>query len=310
VAGWIRPLKTDSGLTPVLDLPHQEINLLRIAQGQRYSFNTPPDRETAAVFAAGRVAATAGGRFWANVGISLKSVPWAPFLSRSSAGALPRPRRRISAEFRPLIHTSPWPLHQLLYLPPSTPVELQALEAAEILLIATALPPGRHETPEIDLHGPFPEQSKEIGHGAYRRLVTPLLKPGEGSVALAVGETYNPPGGWSTYPPHRHDRREAEDSFAGEVGESQHEEVYVFRFAPAQGFGMARLYGERAPGLTAADQALVFQHADALAIVQGYHTVCAAPGYHLHYFWALAGPRPEPSRPRLDRTHTWVDEEP
>ncbi|MDP2873265.1 MAG: 5-deoxy-glucuronate isomerase [Bacillota bacterium] len=313
MAGWTRPLKTELGLTPVLELPHLEISLLRLAQGERFDFTALPRRETAVVFASGRVAATAGGRFWANAGTSLKAAPWTSFLPRTPSGpalgALPRPRRRISPEFRPLVHTSPWPLHQLLYLPPDTPVELQALEAAEMLFAATALPSGC-SPPETDLHGPFPDNSREIGYGAHRRLVTPSLLPGSGSVCLSIGETYNPPGGWSTYPPHRHDRRETQDGWTDGPRETQHEEIYVFRFAPSSGFGMARLYGERAPGLTGSDQALVFQHADALAIAQGYHTVCAAPGYHLHYLWAIAGPRAEASRARPDRLHTWVDEEP
>jgi 5-deoxy-D-glucuronate isomerase len=70
---------------------------------------------------------------------------------------------------------------------------------------------------------------------------------------------------------------------------------------------MTRIYSERAPGHTGADQALVFQHGDALAIAQGYHTVCGAPGYHLHYVWAIAGARAEASRARPDALHTWVD---
>lgn len=313
MAGWIRSLKPEWGLTPVLDLPHLEVSLLRLAQGQRFDLTTPPDRETAAVAASGRVAATAGGRFWSNVGTSLKVAPWTAFMQHTAAGAAAsgaqsRLRRSISPEFRPLAHTSPWPLHQLLYLPPHTPVEVQALETSEILLVSAALPAGANP-PDVELHGPFPERSRETGSAAHRRLVTALVAPGAGSVTLSIGETYNPPGGWSTYPPHRHDRRDTEAARPDGLRETQHEEIYVFRFAPSRGFGLVRIYAERPPGQTGADQALVFQHAEALAVIQGYHTVCAAPGYHLHYLWALAGPRAEPSRARPDEQHTWVDED-
>jgi 5-deoxy-D-glucuronate isomerase len=288
--------------------------MLRLAQGQRFDFTTPAGRETAAVFASGRMAVTAGGRFWSNAGTSLKAAPWTAFQGRSVAGSmeggtLPRPRRRISPEFRPLAHTSPWPPHQLLYLPPHTPVEAQALETSEVLLVSCALPAGCAAPPDAELLGPFQEKSREIGSGAHRRLVTSLLAPGAGSAALTVGETYNPPGGWSTYPPHRHDRRDVDGAWADGARETQHEEVYVLRFAPHQGFGLARIYSERAPGQTGSDQALVFQHGDALAIAQGYHTLCAAPGYHLHYIWAIAGARAEASRARPDELHTWVDAE-
>ena len=48
------------------------------------------------------------------------------------------------------------------------------------------------------------------GDGATQRRVRTYVPEGE----LIVGETLNPPGGWSSYPPHRHD----------------HEELYLYRF--------------------------------------------------------------------------------
>jgi 5-deoxy-D-glucuronate isomerase len=298
-------------MSQVLQLPHLSLGLARLSEGERFTLSISPDQEAAALFASGRCAATASGRFWANVGTSLKTAPWAAFRPSSHGDWEPaeslRPRRRIAAEFRPLAHTSPWPLHQALYLPPGTGLELQALEPAEVLLIGSPLH-GATAPPAPELYGPAAENSREVGQGAFRRLVTPLISPGSGSVALTLGETYNPPGGWSTYPPHRHDRRVVEDDGSGTL-ESQHEEVYVFRFVPAHGFGLARIYEERGAARPGADQALAFQHAEALAIMQGYHTVCAAPGYHLHYVWALAGPRRGAARPRLDAAHAWVEEQ-
>jgi 5-deoxy-glucuronate isomerase len=165
---------------------------------------------------------------------------------------------------------------------------------------------GDREPPDAEMYGPAPEGSREIGEGSYRRLVTPLIAAGAGSIGLTLGETYNPPGCWSTYPPHRHDRHRLEGDPEGP--ETQQGEVYVFRFTPVHGFGLARIYEEKA-GVPGSDQTLVFEHGDALAILQGYHTVCAAPGYHLHYLWALAGQHPGPSRNRRDPAHTWVEEQ-
>ena len=50
-------------------------------------------------------------------------------------------------------------------------------------------------------------------------------------VAAAVGETLNPPGNWSSYPPHKHDQHNPPEEVALE-------EVYLFRVEPAGGFGV------------------------------------------------------------------------
>lgn len=310
MAGWIRRIGPEPGHATVLSLPHLEVSVVRLGEGDRFTATTPPDLETAAVFSSGRCGVTAGGRFWANAGTMLKAAPWTPFRQpQRRRGApppagVPSPRRRISPEFRPLAHTSPWPLHQALYLPPDTPYELQALEPAEVILFGARLR-GNRETPDAELYGPAAGDSLEVGEGNYRRLVTPLITPGARSLGLTVGETYNPPGSWSTYPPHRHDRDRPEDG--GEPPETQHEEVYVFRFTPVQGFGLARIYAE-ATASPGADQTLSFEHGDVLAVLQGYHTVCAAPGYHLHYLWALAGQGHGPALSRPDPAHLWVED--
>ena len=84
---------------------------------------------------------------------------------------------------------------------------------------------------------------------------------------LIVGETLNPPGGWSSYPPHRH----------------EHEELYLYRFEPAIGFGVHVSYDE------AADAARVVRDGSIERITDGYHPVVAAPAAAMYYLWALAG---------------------
>ena len=50
---------------------------------------------------------------------------------------------------------------------------------------------------------------------------------------LLVGETFNEPGQWSSFPPHKHD---------GADGEPALEEVYYYRFDRPDGFGFQGLY--------------------------------------------------------------------
>jgi len=54
---------------------------------------------------------------------------------------------------------------------------------------------------------------------------------------IIIGETFNRPGCWSSYPPHRHDYNNLPE-------EVDLEEVYHFRVLPKQGFGIQRIYKE------------------------------------------------------------------
>ncbi|HLG92783.1 MAG TPA: 5-deoxy-glucuronate isomerase [Acidimicrobiales bacterium] len=63
---------------------------------------------------------------------------------------------------------------------------------------------------------------EQRGSGPARRLVRTYLATGP----LMAGETINEPGGWSSFPPHRH----------------EHEEVYLYRFSPPHGFGASLVY--------------------------------------------------------------------
>ena len=103
------------------------------------------------------------------------------------------------------------------------------------------------------------------GEGPTARRVRTYVAEGE----LIVGETLNPPGGWSSYPPHRH----------------EHEELYLYRFEPATGFGVHVSYDEDA------DAARVVRDGSIERITDGYHPVVAAPAAAMYYLWALAGDR-------------------
>lgn len=119
------------------------------------------------------------------------------------------------------------------------------------------------------------------GSGAFARTVRTYLPDGP----LIAGETINPPGGWSSYPPHRHD---------------DFEEAYLYRFQPRGGFGLAAQYDDPDDR-----EAFVVHDGDVTRIRRGYHPVVAAPGYAMAYIWALAGDA-ETFSPTLDPAHDWV----
>ena len=85
-------------------------------------------------------------------------------------------------------------------------------------------------------------------------------------------------GGWSGYPPHKHDT----DALPNET---LHNEIYNFRFRPENGFGLQLLqtdgdqYG----------QAFHIRNSSTLKIARGYHPCVAAPGHEMYYFTVLAG---------------------
>ena len=104
------------------------------------------------------------------------------------------------------------------------------------------------------------------GEGPTQRTVRTYLSEGP----LVCGETLNPPGGWSSYPPHRHEQ----------------EEVYHYRFDPPEGFGVAACYdsdGANDP------RPQLLRDGDLTRITHGYHPVVAAPDAAMYYLWAIAG---------------------
>jgi 5-deoxy-glucuronate isomerase len=105
---------------------------------------------------------------------------------------------------------------------------------------------------------------EERGDGATFRRVRTYVSEGP----LIVGETLNPPGLWSSYPPHRH----------------EHEEIYLYRFDPPDGFGM-QMRSES----DAEERGVVVRDGRIERITSGWHPVVAAPGSTLYYLWALAG---------------------
>jgi 5-deoxy-glucuronate isomerase len=90
-------------------------------------------------------------------------------------------------------------------------------------------------------------------------------------------------GGWSGFPPHKHDSDRT-------PGETRHNEVYNFRFRPQHGFGLQLLQRDG----TTVGEAFHILNDSTLKIPAGYHPCVAAPGYEMYYFTILAGSSQRP----------------
>ncbi len=163
------------------------------------------------------------------------------------------------------------------YLPPNSQVEIKAESQAEMGLFSA---PSNSQAPAALLEGST-VVAKQVGHDNSLRTVYSALANNVPAERLLAGETLNPPGNWSSFPPHKHDR-------SNPPKEAVLEEIYFFRFKPARGFGFIWTY-------TAPDDpqgfsnVFVVEDGDTVLLPKGYHPLVGAPGYELHYTWVLAG---------------------
>ncbi|MGJ8527265.1 5-deoxy-glucuronate isomerase [Maritalea sp.] len=96
---------------------------------------------------------------------------------------------------------------------------------------------------------------------------------------LLISELYTVgQGGWSGFPPHKHDTDRLPD-------ETRHDETYNYRFKPDHGFGMQLV--EREEGKVGDAYHLV--NGSTIYLENGYHPCVAAPGYEMYYFTILGG---------------------
>jgi 5-deoxy-glucuronate isomerase len=176
-----------------------------------------------------------------------------------------------------------------LYLPTGAELRVTATSRMEAILISTPAPPRAGAEPV--LVGPADVRVNVRGRNHYTREVHDLFVDDPYAARLMVGETFNPAGNWSSYPPHKHD---------GADGESRLEEVYHFRIEPRHGFAHQSLY-------TAAGECVTHQvrDGDAVLLPYGYHPVSAPPGYRVYYLWALAGDERH-LVPYEDPQHRWI----
>ena len=110
---------------------------------------------------------------------------------------------------------------------------------------------------------------KHILGTKYRGRVGRLLV----SELFTVGQ-----GGWSGFPPHKHDTDRLPI-------ETRHDETYNFRFRPNRGFGLQLV--QREDGKVG--EAYHIVDGSTIILDKGYHPCVAAPGYEMYYFTILGG---------------------
>ena len=179
-----------------------------------------------------------------------------------------------------------------VYAPPQAQVRLAARDGAQ-LAIATAALDGGHPA-RARVIAPGDQRIAEVGRDNWSRNVRTMLGPEHAAGRLLLGETINPPGNWSSYPPHKHDEHRPPQ-------EVQLEEVYLFKVDPAGGFGVQIRYDEEGTDV------FTVRDDDVAVIRSGYHPVVAAPGYSLYYLWVMGG-HGRQMIPYMDPAHAWVAE--
>ncbi len=186
----------------------------------------------------------------------------------------------------------------MLYIPPQLTYEIVA--NTETLDVGIFSAPSKAAAPPALLEGPV-VVARQVGRDNWQRTVYSALAENVPAERLLAGETLNPPGNWSSYPPHKHDRPNPPQ-------EAVLEEIYFFRVKPAQGYGFIWTY--TAPGDPQAfSTVFVVEDGDTVLLPKGYHPVVAAPGYQLHYTWVLAGEERRYGAWADDPRHAWVKEQ-
>jgi len=186
-----------------------------------------------------------------------------------------------------VFNSKPWGI----YIPPNKKPEITSLTSSEIIVAKVKSEPTEMG---VTIISPNEVERRMVGIHNWKRYVTQVIDDTKGGRHIIMGETVNPPGNWSSYPPHKHDKHNP-------PLEWQMEEVYLYRINPQEGFGIQKIYTEEGDF----DQTITVSNNTAIPITRGYHPVVAAPGYSLYYLWVLGGKEPV-NIPRDDPKHSWV----
>ncbi|MCD6465903.1 5-deoxy-glucuronate isomerase [Candidatus Bathyarchaeota archaeon] len=181
-----------------------------------------------------------------------------------------------------------------IYLPRDSSFKISALSPMLEIGVSKAKSDADHPPAVIK---PEDVAEKSVGAWNWRRKIRLTVVENVKAHRIIVGETINPPGNWSSFPPHKHDRETLHEAWL--------EEVYFFKFKPSQGFGFQRIYtppDDEKPF----DEVYVIENGDTVVLPRGYHPVVAAPGYQLYYLWTLAGERRAYGAWSDDPKHGWL----
>jgi len=183
----------------------------------------------------------------------------------------------------------------LVYVPSGSKYEIKAATSElEVAIIKTT---SGSRTPPVILT-PSDLMPVWVGSENWKRQVTTLIGDNIKSERLVLGETRNPPGNWSSYPPHKHDVKALPN-------EIPLEEVYFFKFKPSQGFGIQRIYSDDEK-LNSLNEVYVVENNDAVVIPSGYHPIVSGAGYELFHIWAIAGEGKKYGAGTIDPKHLWI----
>ncbi|MBQ8753573.1 MAG: 5-deoxy-glucuronate isomerase [Lentisphaeria bacterium] len=162
-----------------------------------------------------------------------------------------------------------------LYMPRRTAYTIEALSDVELAYNGS---PVTRDTAKPTMIQPEDTRHIEIGARNFFRTSEIILDEKFDSEHFYIGEGMIPSGNWSGYPPHRHDVNNPPE-------ELDMEETYFYRFDPAEGFGIQRVYQPDG----SIDETYTVKYNDTVAIAEGYHPLCGAPGYQMYYLWTMAG---------------------
>lgn len=242
----------DNQNKPIIDINDEHVpltyfNIVKLKKGERFSYQTP-EYETCIVPATGCVDIDADTTAFGAVGNRGTDV-W---------------------DGEP----------EGVYVPTDMPAQLVCTsETAEVFVagarFADRLAPFAVRSDDIDLVQYGSDDTKthrKIKHILGQKQVDKVGR-------LLVSELFTVgAGGWSGFPPHKHDTDRLPD-------ETRHDEVYNFRFKPEGGFGMQLLE----PDEDRLGEAFHLVDGSSFAIKSGYHPCVVAPGYEMYYFTILGG---------------------
>ena len=179
-----------------------------------------------------------------------------------------------------------------LYLPRNVKFRVTALTDAEF---AANFAPATRDTARPTLIRPEDTRHLDIGRDNFFRTSEVILDETFDSECFYVGEGMIPSGNWSGYPPHRHEVNNP-------PAELEMEETYFYLFDPQCGFGIQKVY--KPDG--SVDETYTVKDHDTVAIRDGYHPLCGAPGYQMYYLWTMAGTKGRGLKSTLDPVHAWA----
>ncbi len=251
------------GYTPIVTAPQDGIQyldfgILRLSSGNRFSHDGDAGHETGIVILSCTCDFESSGKRWTELG-GRKDVFGGPATG--------------------------------IYLPPGKAYTIMATSYLEAAIVTA---PADRAGEIVVIRPEDVATHAARGKGLFVRDVHDIIVGNVPAQRLMIGETFNRPGQWSSYPPHKHDVEAPPD-------EVKLEEIYFYKLYPPQGFGMQRIYSPE----RGINDAYVVENNDTILIPYGYHPVAAVPGYRLYYLWALAGQN-RVMKLREDPTHSWV----